>query len=169
MAEPGFVRIGKIIKAHGLKGAVKVYPYGGSPTLFKTDLNLFAVAGDGTEKTFRIEWAKPGNRVVIVSFSGIDDRDRAESLAGFDLFVDRAALPELEAGVYYWSDIIGLDVYTKEDQYLGRVNSIIPTGSNDVYVVDDGETETLIPALEWVVLSIDPVGKTMQVDLPEGL
>jgi len=129
MEKPGLVRIGKIVKAHGLKGAVKVYPYGESPTLFDTDVKLFAVTGDRIEKSLRIQWAKPGNRVVLLSFSGIDDRDQAETLVGSDLFIDGTLLPELEAGTYYWSDIIGIDVYTKEDQYIGRVRSIIPTGS----------------------------------------
>jgi len=169
MEKPDRVRVGKIIKAHGLKGAVKVYAYGESPALFETHQALVAVRGDRTEKSLHIQWARPGNRVMLLSFSGIDDRDQADALVGSDLFIDSVLLPDLETGTYYWFDIIGIDVYTKEDHYIGRVTSIIPTGSNDVYVVENGDTETLIPALDWVVLSIDTIGKTMQVDLPEGL
>jgi len=169
MEKPGFVRIGKILKAHGLKGAVKVYPYGGSPEIFETDLGIVAVHKDGTEKTYTVRWVKPGNRVVLLALSGIDSRDQAETLIGSELYIDKASLPVLEEGTWYWFDIIGLDVYTTDDEYIGRVESIIPTGGNDVYVVKNGDIETLIPALEWVVLSIDTAGKTMRVDLPEGL
>jgi 16S rRNA processing protein RimM len=54
-------------------------------------------------------------------------------------------------------------------EFLGRIESIIETGSNDVYVVKSNEKEVLIPALESVVLEIDLEHKRMQVDLPEGL
>ena len=86
---------------------------------------------------------------------------------------ERVALPELEEGSYYWCDIIGLAVFTTDEQYIGRVESIISTGSNDVFMVKDldkgDDNETLIPALESVVLEIDFEHKTMRVALPEGL
>ena len=53
--------------------------------------------------------------------------------------------------------------------YLGRVTSVFPTGSNDVYVVRHNDEEILVPALEWVVLAIDLAAGRMRVDLPEGL
>ena len=75
----------------------------------------------------------------------------------------------MEEGTYYWVDLIGIGVFTTEKEYLGRIESIVETGSNDVYVVKNGEREILIPALETVVLDIDLGKKQMQVDLPEGL
>ena len=60
-------------------------------------------------------------------------------------------------------------VYTTEREYLGQIESIIETGSNDVYVVKDGPKEVLIPALESVVVDIDIGRRRMQVELPEGL
>jgi len=75
----------------------------------------------------------------------------------------------LDEGIYYWFDLIGIKVYTTEEKYLGRIESIVETGSNDVYVVKHGEKEVLIPALESVVLDIDLEHKRMRVDLPEGL
>ena len=61
------------------------------------------------------------------------------------------------------------DVFTIGEKYIGRLESIIPTGSNDVYVVKDDATEILIPALASVVLDIDLDRKRMLVQLPEGL
>ena len=70
-------------------------------------------------------------------------------------------------------DLIGLSVYTIDGDCLGRIDSIIPTGSNDVYVVknmvDGKENEVLIPALESVVVEVDLNREIMRVDLPEGL
>ncbi len=75
----------------------------------------------------------------------------------------------MDEDVHYWFDLIGIDVYTIEGDHLGRIESIIETGSNDVYVVKDGSTEVLIPALGSVVLNIDTEHNRMEVDLPEGL
>ena len=62
-------------------------------------------------------------------------------------------------------------MFTTEEQYLGRLDSIIPTGSNDVYVVKDTAAgdEILIPAVKSIVLEIDRNLNKMRVDLPEGL
>ena len=79
----------------------------------------------------------------------------------------------MEEGTYYWFDLIGLSVFTVEGEFLGQISSIIPTGSNDVYVVKDSKRgldyERLIPALESVIRSIDIKMKTVRVNLPEGL
>ena len=128
-----------------------------------------AVGPDGIQTPLVVDWAQPDNRHVRVAFVGVDNREQAQMLVGCELFIDAASLPALEEGTYYWSEIIGLAVYGKDDAYIGRVASIIATGGNDVYVVKDGKTETLVPALDWVVLSVDTAKGTMRVDLPEGL
>ena len=72
-----------------------------------------------------------------------------------------------------WVDLMGLSVYSLEEDYLGELRSIVQTGSNDVYVVKrvDGTTEieVLVPALASVVKEIDLDKRLMRVDLPEGL
>ncbi len=90
-------------------------------------------------------------------------------MIGGELFIPQSELPELDEDTYYWFDLIGIEVYTKTEEFLGRIESIIETGSNDVYVVKKHKKEVLIPALESVVLEIDLEHKRMQVDLPEGL
>jgi 16S rRNA processing protein RimM len=112
---------------------------------------------------------KPHTGTPLVSFKGITNRDQAKSLVGAELFIAQSELPELDEDTYYWHDLIGIEVYTKTEEFLGRIESIIETGSNDVYVVKMAEKEVLIPALEAVVLEIDLVHKRMLVDLPEGL
>ena len=135
--------------------------------------SILLINAKGSEKTYKIKWVKPHSRVILLSLQGIESRNSAETLIGSELFIKRANLPELEDGSYYWFDIIGLSVFTTDDQYIGLVESIIPTGSNDVFVVRDPnkkkDNETLIPALESVVLEIDFKQKIMRVELPEGL
>lgn len=169
MEENGFLPIGKIVGTHGVKGTIKVYSYVESLDLFKPGGLVLIRNPKGLEKTYAIKWVKPHKRIILLSLEEIININLAETLIGSELFVEKAALPELEDGTYYWADIIGLSVFTTDEKYLGRVESIIATGSNDVYVVKDKDNEILIPAIESVVESIDLKQKTMRVDLPKGL
>jgi len=164
--------MGKIVGAHGVKGVVKVFSYAESASSFESGSSVFLEI-DGREDVFTIEWAKPRTKTILMSLEGVSNRNQAEALAGSEIFIERQRLDVLEEGAWYWSDIIGLSVYTVENEYLGCVTSVIQTGSNDVYVVKNeqgqGPVEILVPALEWVVRKIDVDQRVMCVDLPEGL
>lgn len=171
MVKESFLLIGKITGAHGIKGTSKAFLYSESLSAIESDSHVFLKDPEGQKKTYEIKWVKPHARGFLLSLKGINCREEAKALVGSELFIKKEKLSELEDGTYYWFDIIGLDVYNIEDKYLGCVESIIPTGSNDVYVVKDaaGNNEILIPALESVVLEIDKNLNIMRVDLPEGL
>ena len=173
MDKKGFFLAGKIIGVHGVKGNIKIYSFAESLSVFEQGSAILVVNGSGLEKTYKVKWVKPHGRSVLLSFEGIENRALAESLIGSTLFVKRDRLPKLREGDYYWFDIIGLAVFTLDKNYIGIVESIIPTGSNDVYVVidtqKDSDNEILIPAIESVVLKIDLDRKRMVVALPEGL
>ena len=104
-----------------------------------------------------------------MAFGEVADRDTAETLRGAALYVEKSRLPDLEDENYYWFELIGMEVYTPDGGYLGRLESILPTGSNDVYVVRDADRETLVPALASVVKAVDTATGRMEVVLPEGL
>ena len=161
--------IGQIVGVHGIKGNCKIRSYAESLTVFQSDSVVFIATSAGRQKPYEINWIKPHAKAVLVSFKGVDTRDQAKALIGCELFIEKSRLPDLEEGNYYWFDLIGLDVFGIDQKYLGRLESIIQTGSNDVYVVKKDDTEILIPALESVVQKIDLKNRRMQVDLPEGL
>jgi 16S rRNA processing protein RimM len=162
--------IGKISGIHGMKGNLKVTSYAQSFSDFAPGSRLAVNDVNGRSQKYTISWIKPHNRVFLLSFTEISDRITAEALVGAELFIERQALDPPEAGTYYWADLIGLSVYTTSTRsFLGRLEAIIPTAANDVYVVKDGQKETLVPALASVVTGIDLQEKIMQVDLPDGL
>ena len=172
MEKEASILIGKVVGVHGIKGNIKIYTYTDSLSDFKTHGCIrLKKPGGGDEKSYDVKWAKPHKNTVLMSLEGIDSCDLAEELIGWGIFIKKTDLPELEEGVYYWIDIIGLSVFSIDDSYLGLVESIMPTGGNDVYVVKDSDKnqEILVPALETVVLDIDFERKRMLVDLPEGL
>ena len=163
------VLIGEIVGVHGIKGTNKIRSYAQSLSLFKPGGAIVVRQRGGQEQYLEIRWVKPHTGTALISFKGIDERRRAQALVGAELFVPKNQLPELEPDSYFWFDLIGMAVFTTTDEYLGRLESIIETGSNDVYVVQDGKKEVLIPALESVVIAVDIEAKRMQVELPEGL
>ena len=168
-SKKNLVPIGKITGVHGLGGNVKVFSYSGFSSTYAPEQRLIVKNGDeDRESNYIIDWVKPYKKGILLKFKGLD-RSAAEAMVGADIYIERSALPELEADTYYWFELIGLDVYSPTQAHIGVVTSIIPTGSNDVYVVRKGKEEILIPAIASVIQDIDPENGKMIVCLPEGL
>jgi len=101
---------------------------------------------------------------LVAKLADIDDRDQAKALAGADIAVERSQLPLLAGDDYYWNDLIGLSVVTRDGKELGQVSGLMQTGANDVLVVS-GERERLIPFIrEQVVLAVDADARRIEVD-----
>ena len=162
-----------MVGVHGIRGSLKVHSYAESLSVYEGEKGILAALPDGSVRTMTVQQVHPHGRVLLMVLEGVDARGQAESLIGSDLFVDKACLPALEEDTYYWSDLVGLRVYDTSGALLGRLDEVIPTPGNDIYVVkgkQDGQArEMLIPAIGDVVLKIDLEGKTMIVDPPEGL
>ena len=173
MSSDQSIEVGKIVGTHALKGALRVYCDAEPESVFVVGRQVLLKATDGTWRQAVIKWSRPHKRVWLVCLDGIDHIDKAEPLVGCEIFIDRVYLPPLEEGTYYWQDLMGLSVTTVEGELLGRIDGIIPTGANDVYVIASGQgrkrREILIPAIESVVRVVDLDSRTMQVALPEGL
>ena len=172
MDENDFLLIGKIVSVHGLKGALKVISYAESNDFFTPGEEVFIPNDKGAFKRYEVTNVSFHKRQVRLSVSNVLKREDAESLIGSEIYIPKNHLCDLDDDEYYWTDLIGMDVYSSEDEgdvFLGKIESIFPTGSNDVYVVMNEGSEILVPALSHVVLSVDVAKKTMHVRLPEGL
>lgn len=163
------VLIGKIVAAHGLRGNLKIISFAETLEIFEDGAAIIVRDLNGLDKELIINWVKPHGRGALLSLESITNRGHVEALIGCELYIEKARLPQLESGVFYWLELIGLDVVTTDGSYLGKIESIMQTGSNDVYVVKHHEHETLVPALEDVVIAVDLNKKQMRVELPEGL
>jgi 16S rRNA processing protein RimM len=109
---------------------------------------------------------------ALLQLDGCHDRTAAEALRGYLVQITREEALPLEEGEYFEHQILGLDVWTVSGEHLGELMEIIYTGANDVYVVQPDDTsghDTLIPALEDVVLEVDLDAGRMVVELPDGL
>lgn len=169
--KPELLLIGKTSAAHGIYGKIKLALFTEDLGLLKKGREIFISREGRGEKSFNIVSADPYKRkFAILTLSGINDRTQAEEIEGWDVFIDKAYLPPIEEeDTYYWKDLIGISVYEDGGAFLGIIEGIIETGSNDVYVVKNSEEEILIPAIASVVKSVDVPGRTMHVSLPDGL
>jgi 16S rRNA processing protein RimM len=137
--------------------------------LFEAGRGLYLEHVDGRTQRCAVTWSRPQGKGMLLAIEGVADRNAAAALVGGRILVDKALLPDLEDGSHYWFELIGMAVYTGQGQYLGTLETILPTGSNDVYVVRNNDEEILVPALASVVQTIDTDRRRMEVVLPEGL
>jgi len=164
-----FVLLGKVAATHGIRGQLAVVPFSGE---FSTILSLRTVilrGPDDRTESFEVTRAAVHRNRVLLTLKGFTNINEVLHLVGRELLARRDQFPPLEEGEFYWCDLIGLAVTTREGKALGRIAEIIATGSNDVYVVRGGDKEYLIPALEEIVDSVDLNQGIMTVSPPEGL
>ncbi len=163
------VLLGKVVATHGIKGQLRVVPFSGEPDTIVSLTTVILKGPKGETGDFAVAAAAVHGRKVLLTLKGFDNINQVLPLVGREIYARREQLPELSPGEYYWCDLLGLAVMTLEGATLGTIADIIPTGSNDVYVVRDGKKEYLIPALEDVVLRVDLDGGVVTVSPPEGL
>jgi 16S rRNA processing protein RimM len=156
------VVMGRIAGAFGIKGWVKVHPFTQSVDSL-TAYPIWWLSGAGGWRESQVEKAAAHGRAVIAKLAGVEDREAAERLQGCEVAVPRSQLPANEAGEYYWSDLIGLQVSNVQGMPLGRVVKLLESAAQQVLLIE-GERERLIPFIESVVVSVDVAGGSLVVD-----
>jgi 16S rRNA processing protein RimM len=164
-----YLELGQIVNVKGLKGEVKVNSFAENPERFETLKEVF-LKSKGNMQKYTIEKVGYAKNQVVLKFKNIDTVEEAEKLRNSYILINRNDLEDLPEGVYYIADLIGLDVYTESGEYLGIVDDIFQTGSNDVYVVknDLGQSK-LLPGIDEVIKEINLPESKIIVNLIEGL
>ena len=165
-----FIAIGRVSKPHGVKGEIRIEYFNPEDLRFFSHYQVIFLQGDeGSPQAYRPISVRPHKKFILAQLEGIRTREEAEQLRGRAVLIDPAELPPLEEGEYYWNDILGMRVVTDKGGEVGKVTEILPTGSNDVYVVQKGEKEFLIPATQDVIIAIDIEARTMVIRPLKGL
>lgn len=155
--------VGRILAPWGIRGDVVVQVLSDNPDRFKPGASVLL---EGQPR--KVERHRTVSGKMVVKLSGIDDRNASETLKGVLLEVPEAELMALPPDTYFHHQIVGLTVVTTDGLELGRVQDILRTGSNDVYVVK-GTREYLIPAIGDIVKQIDLDARQMLIDPIPGL
>lgn len=164
-----YLEIGQIVNTFGIKGMVKVKPFTDNIERF-SNLEKIYIKNKSGQTEYKIQEVKYHKNMVLIKFEGIENPEQADLLRNSYLIVDRETEEPLEAGRYYIVDMIGLDVFTDDNEYLGKLDDIYNTGSNDIYVVkNELGKQVLLPAIEDVIKNIDMDNKKVIVHLIPGL
>ena len=156
------IEIGQVAKPQGLKGFIKINPFTDNMQKFENYKRVFI-----KNIEYKIEDLKYNKNQVIIKLKGIDSVEEAEKLRNLYLYIDKSDLAELPEDSYYIVDLIGLEVFNEENnELLGKIEDVFPTGSNDVYVVrSEIGKQILLPAIKDVNIK----DKKMIVKLLKGL
>ncbi len=161
--------IGKITKPHGVKGELRVLPSSNNPHRFAQLNDIWLIGEDRQPVLQHIKGVRYHRNFVLLKLTGYDTLSQAEQLAGAELGIPKSRLRQLPDNTFYQFDIIGLKVYTADRRYLGKIKSILSTGSNDVYVVKGEAAEYLIPAIKQAIKELDIAQGYIVLNALEGL
>ncbi len=173
---PEYVTIAQISAPFGLRGAVKASVRTDFPDRFEQLQEVF-IAPPGAsgivnwERKSLLSAKLQNEKVVVLRFEGLTKSEQVESLRGYNVAVPFAETVPLPDGEYYVFQIIGLDVYTVEDVFVGKIVNVERLPASDLYTVRGplSKNDVLIPAIKDVVKEIDLETGRMTIVLLEGL
>ena len=168
--EPPLVVLGVIGTHHGVKGGLKLRSYTRPvEQIFEYPVWKVGRAPDPDWKTVEVFAFRQIGKCLIVQLHGYPDREATEDIIGCQIAIDRSRLEVLENGEFYWMDLIGLQVVTRQNIELGMLTGMLETGANDVAVVTSGDcAERLLPWTPRVISKVDLETGILTVDWDES-
>lgn len=158
-----------IVRPHGLKGEVKVIQLSDDPYRIFSLKDIFIVSKNGEVRQSCVRKVRPVRGGYAVTLANIKTASDAQKVVGCYISVPEDEVPVLGRDAWYHFEIIGIEVFTTDGACLGKIEEIISTGSNDVYVVRDEEHEYLIPAIRDVIKEVDTKRQRMVIAVMDGL
>lgn len=161
--------MGRIGRAHGLRGEVSVEPRTDAPDERFADGTEFT-CDDGSRSPLTVSSTRWHSGRLLVHFAGVDDRTAAEELRGVLLSVPRGARAPLPEGEYYDSDLEGLRLVDRGNVELGVVSEVVHLPGHDLLAcrLTDAR-EVLIPFVSAIVPVVDIHAGYAVIEAPDGL
>jgi len=124
------------------------------------------IKNNNTWTTIDIEYKKNKKDFFLIKIKNINDRILAKQLTNVNILTEKYNLPILNINEYYWNDLINCRVISIYGDYLGIVDNLIYTGSNDILIVKNiNKIDILIPFLhETIIKKVDIHNYTITVD-----
>lgn len=169
------VEVGRVVGAWGVKGGIKVKPFASDPQALFSSKRWFLEppptprpgGGASVSASLRIVTVREQGDGIVATAQELPDRTAAEAVQGARVFISRASFPTPEEGEFYWVDLIGLSVVTREGVLLGTVAGLIETGPHCVLTVQGTDPEqppVLIPFVDAYVDRVDMQARRIEVD-----
>lgn len=163
------IAVGRIAKSVGIKGELKVVPLTDDPGRFARLTTVWIGRDEAGSERCTINAVRISDGGIFLKVNELSSRTDAESKRNNLIFVleqDASGPPE---GSYYIHDIIGMEVSTDRGEVLGKVREVLLLPANDVWVVQHGKKELLIPATREIIASVDGERRTIVIHPIEGL
>jgi 16S rRNA processing protein RimM len=166
---PERIVVGRIVKPHGTTGEVVVEVLSDAPDRFAAGARLEAGDPEGERSLLTVRKARRDRGLLLVTFRQVPDRGAAERVRGALLSIpgDEVAAPA--EGTYYEWQIRGLEVVDEEGEILGTLDRVIERAGNDVWVIDTGDGEAMVPAVEEFIRSVDLESGRIVIHVIPGL
>lgn len=165
------LRVGRLVKAHGLKGALKLELYTDNPERRFTPGAEFTLqvpeASPWHGKTVTVREYRVMNGNPVVFLNDVDDREGAETLVRAILWIDQD-VDEVEDDAWFDHQLVGLDV-VRDDVVIGKVARVEHFPAQDLLIVRAGEAEILVPFVKAIVPTVDVAAGRVIVTPPPGL
>lgn len=163
-----YLAVGEIVSTHGVRGELRIKPWCDGPDFLK-QFNYLYFDAEGKERV-RVLSARPHGNIALLRLEGIDTAEKAQTLRGRTLYVDRrdVSLPE---NSWFIEDLIGCKVTELDTQKVyGSITDVMKMPANDVWTVRGGDgKETLIPAIKSVVIKTDVENGIVFIKALKGL
>jgi len=163
------IAIGRIQKAKGLRGEVKVTLLTDFPERFESLGSVFVTFVSGEIRSFRVEQARLGDRAVYIKLAGVDDRNDAENLRGAILGVSEGDVVPVDEDSIFFYDLEGMKLVNADGDLIGTVVDVERYPASDVLVVQTESGRIMVPAVKRFIKNIDRENGRLTVDLPDGL
>ena len=164
-----FLQVEVISSTHGVRGEVKVFPTTDDVKRYSKLKEV--LLGEGYDApVLHIEGVKYQKNMVIVKFKEYSSLNDVEKLKGKQLFVTRKNAVKLSKDEYFVADLIGMKVVDETKNIYGVLRDVMPTGANDVYIIDlDDGKELLLPAIKDCILNVDFDEGIIKIHILDGL
>lgn len=167
------LRVGRLTKAHGLKGAIKVELYTDAPERRFVPGAVFSLQVPTSSpwhgKTIELAELKWYNSHPVAFFKDVSDRTTAESLIKAILWIDHdLAESSDEEDAWFDHQLVGLTVL-RDGVKVGTVTQIDHFPAQDLLTVKTSTGDVLVPFVKAIVASVDIEAGTMTVTPPLGL
>lgn len=156
------LEIGYVARPHGVRGELRVVTHDPEST---TLLDVDEIEIDRVP--YRVEQARQVEGAFLLRLAGVGDRNRADTLRGKRVAVDRELIP-LEEGEVFLADLVGCAVVREDGSPYGTI-AAVETGVQDRLVIHDGDVERLLPLVPEFVIDVDLEEGRVVVAPPEDL
>ena len=168
------IRIGRVVKPHGLRGEFSVDCRADTPFFFARLTALHVGPAPGKLRPLAVESMRMHKGLPLFKVRGVGDRDRAEDLRGLEVYVRGEELPGIGEREVYLHELEGIEVLVRRGEsreLLGRVTEVLTPGpEQEIWVIrTDAGQEVLFPAAEEFVLELDLDKGRAVIDPPPGL